>query len=97
MPTGSPWPATQRALWRPAGRAESQPVRFHQSPHHYLLSLRSTATLARELTTEPENLDFDREILAITEPLTGPDGKLELAVTGRVTWGHPMTRSSGRQ
>jgi len=82
---------SERALWRPVGRAESQPAGFRQSPRDHLLSLRSTASLARELMTERENLAFDREILAITEPLVGPDGMLELTVKGQVVWGLPTT------
>lgn len=82
---------SERALWKPAGRAESQPVRLRQSPRDHLLSLRSTASLARELMTERENRAFDREILAITEPLAGPDGMLELTVKGQVVWGRPTT------
>lgn len=80
---------SDRGLWTLVGRVVSEPVTFRQSPQDHLRHLRSTASLARELMTERDNAGFDREILAITEPLAGPDGLLELTVTGEVAWGQP--------
>ena len=40
-----------RGLWTRRGLHCTRPVDFRQSPMDYLLSLRSTSTLARELMT----------------------------------------------
>jgi hypothetical protein len=47
----------ERGLWTRRGLHRTLPVDFRQSPLDYLLSLRSTSTLARELMTESENAE----------------------------------------
>jgi SAM-dependent methyltransferase len=76
-----------RGLWAQHGTHHTQSVVFRQSPSDYLLSLRSTSTLARELMTESENDAFDREILQLAEPLAEPDGLITFALTSTIVWG----------
>lgn len=78
---------TQRGLWVQRGTHHTKPVTFRQSPTDYLLSLRSTSTLARELMTEAENDAFDQEILQLADPLADDDGRISLTLTSTITWG----------
>jgi SAM-dependent methyltransferase len=78
---------TGRGLWTRRGTHHTQPVVFRQSPQDYLLSLRSTSTLARELMNESENDAFDREILRLAEPLAEADGLIHFDVTSAIVWG----------
>ncbi|HEX6514048.1 MAG TPA: class I SAM-dependent methyltransferase [Nocardioidaceae bacterium] len=78
---------TTRGLWRPLGEHHTAPVDFRQSPRDYLLALRSTATLARELMDGRENDVFDDQILRIATPLADSDGTIPFVLTSRVVWG----------
>ncbi len=69
------------------GTHHTQPVTFRQSPTDYLLSLRSTSTLARELMTEAENDAFDREVLQLAEPRADDDGRISFTLTSTIAWG----------
>lgn len=74
-------------LWTRRGVHQTREVDFRQSPQDYLLSLRSTSTLARELMTEPENAAFDQEILDLAEPLAEEDGLITFSLTSTLVWG----------
>ncbi len=78
---------SERGLWKQRGSHHTQPVVFRQSPRDYLLSLRSTSTLARELMSESENDAFDEEVLRLAEPLADADGVINFAVTSTIVWG----------
>lgn len=78
---------TARGLWTRLGEHGSAPVMFRQSPEEYLLSLRSTSTLARELMSPSENNSFDDEILALVGPLADEDGLVSFSLTGSIVWG----------
>lgn len=76
-----------RGLWTRRGRHRTEPVVFRQSPADYLLSLRSTSTLARELMSESENVTFDRDVLGLAEPLASSDGLIDFTLTSTIVWG----------
>lgn len=78
---------TERGLWARRGTHRTEPAVFRQSPQDYLLSLRSTSTLARELMTEAENHAFDQEILRLAEPLAEADGLIRFTLTSTIGWG----------
>ena len=77
----------ERGLWTRRGLRRTRPVDFRQSPTDYLLSLRSTSTLARELMTESENAAFDQEVLDLAEPLAEEDGLITFSLTSTLVWG----------
>ncbi|MGI8646370.1 MAG: class I SAM-dependent methyltransferase [Nocardioides sp.] len=78
---------TARGLWSRRGEHRTKPVPFPQSPQEYLLGLRSTSTLARELMSASDNDAFDREILQLTALMTGADGLIRFSLTSSIVWG----------
>jgi hypothetical protein len=69
-----------------AGRAETEPVAFHQPVASYVEQLHSRASLAREHMAPEEVRAFDKAVTEAVRPWA-VEGVLAMTVVARVTWG----------
>lgn len=74
-------------LWTIEGEYRTDPTLFTQTVEGHIEALHSTATLARDLMSEPEAAAFDTAVRRVLRPFANRRGVLSLQVSARVTWG----------
>ncbi|HVX43526.1 MAG TPA: methyltransferase domain-containing protein [Mycobacteriales bacterium] len=77
-----------RDLFTLAETVETAPLIFRQSVPDYIEQFHSTSSLAREVMSEEEAAQFDREIEAVVAPYVR-DGMLDLTIVAELNWGRP--------
>lgn len=81
---------TQRGLFEPVGKQQTQPVLFTQSVDNYVESFHARNGLSRDRMTAAQAAAFDHEMRALVAPFATND-MLTLQVMNTITWGKPKT------
>lgn len=79
----------QRGLLEPTGTVRTAPIVFPQRVADYIEQFHSTSSLARDLMSADEAVEFDTAIEQAVTPYA-KDGVLELQVIAELSWGRPI-------
>jgi SAM-dependent methyltransferase len=77
-----------RGLFRTVGRRETAPLAYTRTVADYVESFHARNGLSRDRLTPEAAAAFDREVTELVAPYAR-DGRLALAVSGRIVWGQP--------
>ncbi|MEV0797129.1 class I SAM-dependent methyltransferase [Kribbella sp. NPDC050281] len=79
----------ERGLLEPTGTVRTTPITFEQRVADYIEQFHSTSSLARDLMSDEEAVEFDTAIEQAVTPYA-KDGVLELQVVAQLSWGRPL-------